>query len=288
MSEALRGHPLFQTHAAVLLFGLAGLFGKLLDLPAYHIVFGRTLFAALALGAFLVLTGRPERIRTRGDLCGLLTLGLLLAGHWIAFFHAIHISTVAIGVLTFATFPLFVTLLEPRLTGERLRSGDLVQAGAILAGVCLLVSGGDGGHAPARGAVWGTLSGLSFALLSLMNRHYVLRYSPLTLAWVQNATAAALLIVPVMLCGERAGPAALGQLAFLGIVCTALAHVLFIRGLRQIRARTASLIAGLEPVYAIALALILLHETPAPRTLAGGGIILACAALATRSTAVIR
>jgi drug/metabolite transporter (DMT)-like permease len=45
----------------------------------------------------------------------------------------------------------------------------------------------------------------------------------------------------------------------------------------RIEARTASIISSLEPVYGVALAFCFLGEIPAPRTLAGGVIILAAA-----------
>jgi drug/metabolite transporter (DMT)-like permease len=68
----------------------------------------------------------------------------------------------------------------------------------------------------------------------------------------------------------------------LGLVCTALAHTLFIAGLREISAHTASVIVALEPVYGIVLALVLLGEVPDARTLVGGALIVGAAFLATR------
>ena len=66
-------------------------------------------------------------------------------------------------------------------------------------------------------------------------------------------------------------------LVVLGLVCTALAHTLFIGGLAVVTAHTASVIAALEPVYGIALALVLLGEVPGARTIAGGALIVAAA-----------
>jgi drug/metabolite transporter (DMT)-like permease len=66
----------------------------------------------------------------------------------------------------------------------------------------------------------------------------------------------------------------LGMLAFLGVVCTAISHALFIRGLIFVRAQLASVIACLEPVYGIVFAYFLLDEIPSIHTLAGGAIIL--------------
>jgi len=76
----------------------------------------------------------------------------------------------------------------------------------------------------------------------------------------------------------------IGLLLLLGVVCTAVAHTLFIRGMRRIGARTASLISSLEPVYGIALALVFLGEIPAPRTILGGLIIVAAAAAVTAAS----
>jgi len=61
-------HGMLEIHIAVLLFGLAGLFGKLLTLPALVIVFGRTLFASLTLGAILFCSSISLRAESRQDL----------------------------------------------------------------------------------------------------------------------------------------------------------------------------------------------------------------------------
>lgn len=53
-----------------------------------------------------------------------------------------------------------------------------------------------------------------------------------------------------------------------------MAHTFFIQSLTKIRAQTASVIAGLEPVYGIVLAFFLLNEIPRIRTLAGGLVII--------------
>jgi len=67
----------------------------------------------------------------------------------------------------------------------------------------------------------------------------------------------------------------------LGFFCTALSHTLFIQGMKRIRAQTASIISSLEPVYGILLALFLLGEVPAVRTLVGGAVILTAVLIVT-------
>jgi drug/metabolite transporter (DMT)-like permease len=70
-------------------------------------------------------------------------------------------------------------------------------------------------------------------------------------------------------------------LPILGIFCTAVAHVLFIKSLVHIKTQLASITACLEPVYGIIFAVFFLGEIPDARTILGGGIILATIALAT-------
>jgi drug/metabolite transporter (DMT)-like permease len=66
-------------------------------------------------------------------------------------------------------------------------------------------------------------------------------------------------------------------IAVLGIACTALAHTLFIAGLAVVSAHSASVVAALEPVYAMVFAFALLGETPDARMLVGGALIIAAA-----------
>ncbi|MGE5609808.1 MAG: DMT family transporter [Bacillota bacterium] len=272
---------LIQLHTAVFLFGLAGLFGKFLPLPPLFIVLGRTLFASLSLALLLPFLANNSPMSHRPAWKWLLLSGIVLAIHWGTFFHSIQISTVAIGLLTFSSFPFFVTLLEPWLFRERWRWLDLATACLVLTGLALIVPHFDLANNLTRGAFWGILSGLTFAILSLINRHLVATHPPILLAACQNLIAALALAPFVLPHLIRPDLRTLLLLAILGILCTALAHVLFIKSLAHVRAQLASTVAGLESVYGITLAFLLLGEVPSPRTLLGGTIVLAAVILAT-------
>jgi drug/metabolite transporter (DMT)-like permease len=265
---------LLQVHSSVFLFGLSGLFGKFLDLPATVIVLGRTGFATLALGLALGVTQRTGRLQSAKDLLGLAALGLLLGFHWVSFFYSIQLSTVAIGLLTFSSFPVFVTLLEPVLFHTAWQWRDGAIALLVVIGVSLVIPDYRLGSAATLGAVWGLLSGLSFALLQLLNKGYRQRYGAVAIAFYQDLFACLSLLVVAPIASMALSSRDVGLLLILGVLCTALAHTLFIESLAVLRTQTASVISALEPVYGIALAALLLGEIPAPRTLVGGGLIL--------------
>ncbi len=278
-----RASDLVLVHVAVLLFGFAGLFGKWLALPPAVIVLGRTVVAAAALFAIAVLRGAPAAPTRR-----LAQNGLVLAIHWTAFFEAIAVANVAVGLLGYATFPLFVLLLERWLLGRRWSGVEAFTAALVAAGLAVLVPSFDVADSTVRGLAWGVLSGFTFALLAVRSRALAETHSSLDIALWQNAFAA-LLLAPVVWWGRDAVPALTLRdvvlLLVLGLLCTALAHTLFIGSLRRLSAHTASVVAALEPVYGIALAVVLLGEVPSVRTIAGGTLIVVAALVATRRAA---
>jgi len=273
-------HGLIEIHAAVLLFGIAGLFGKFLSLAPLVIVIGRTSFAALALSAILFYSKTQIRTKSIQDFAVLIMLGILLAIHWVTFFHAIQISTVAVGLLTFSTFPVFVTFMEPYFFKEKLRRFDLLTAGSVVLGLIQVIPSFDVQNHITQGAFWGTISGFTFAVLSILNRKYVGTYPSMVIVCYQNWMATLILFPFLFFEDFSLQPSDVLLMAVLGIFCTALAHVLFIKSLVHIKTQLASITACLEPVYGIIFAFVLLGEIPALRTILGGAIILGTIALA--------
>ncbi len=276
-----RSRALLALHLAVLLFGFAGLFGKWLPLPPAMIVCGRAAVASIALALLLPLSGErgapPRRVEWK-----LVVSGALLALHWIAFFEAIQTASVAIGLVGFASFPLFVLLAEAALRQRRLRRSEWATAAVVCAGLLLVVPELRWANRIVQGLAWGTVSGLTFALLAVLNRELGARHRAGVIALWQNA-GAALCVLPLVAAAPVLPDArSLLLLLLLGVVCTALAHTLFVRSLHVLSAHTASIVTALEPVYGIALAFLLLGETPSARTLGGAVLIVGAALYATR------
>lgn len=268
-------------HLAVALFGFAGLFGKWIDWDPVAIVLGRTSVAAVALAIVV-------RVRKGGiarPTWAVVPNGVILAVHWVAFFAAIQVSTVAIGLLGYASFPMFVPFLERAMLGLPIRRGETAGAALVALGLALLVPEFTWASHTVRGLAWGILSGFTFALLTVRTRKLSpTRWSSEMALW-QN-TFAAVCVAPVVLWQGGLGGEVTAQVLLLvvvlGVFCTALAHALYTASLARLPASTVSVVAALEPVYGILLALLLLHEIPGTRTIAGAALLVAAAAVATR------
>src|SRR5690349_21663053 len=146
---------LMFANVAVLFFGLAGVLGKLSILPSPLIVFGRAFFAGLVLLVVCWFQHVPLRPKRSRDGLLLLGQGVLLALHWMAFFQAISVSNVAIGLLSFSSFPLFTAGLEPFLLHQRPSRIQIVAALLILPGIYLLVPSFTLQNQTTLGVIWG-------------------------------------------------------------------------------------------------------------------------------------
>ncbi|MFL2808552.1 MAG: DMT family transporter [bacterium] len=259
---------------------LTGLFGKFLTIAPLLIVQGRSIFAFGTLLIALVVMRKKLFFQDYREWIWLMVSGSILGIHWIAFFEAIQVSTVAIGLLSFASYPLFTTLLEPLFFKEVLRRQNVVAALIVICGLAIMATSSEEPNAIISGSViqgllWGLLAGFGFSVLTLLNRGYVRNHSPLLLTCWQNGFAA-LVLLPWSLSESWMISGKEWSLLFiLGVICTVGGHTLLINGLRHVKAQIASLlIAGLEPVGAIVFALFLLGEIPSLQTLLGGLLIV--------------
>lgn len=265
---------LFEIHLAVLLFGLAGLFGKWLALSPVIIVLGRVFFASLALALIFLFARQSLRISPRKNYLLFFLLGLILSIHWISFFKSIQVSTVAVGLLSYSIFPIFTAFLEPLFLKEKLVKLNLIFAFFCFAGVYLIIPRFDLSNSIYQGVLLGLLSAFTFALLVILNRQLSQKYSSLVITFFQDFFATLLLLPFIFFIRPDLNIRNIYLLIILGVFCTAGAHSLFIKGMKYIKAQTASIIGSLEPVYGIVLAFALLGEIPSLRTILGGLIIL--------------
>lgn len=270
-----------EIHIAVVLFGLAGLFGKWLELSPVIIVLGRVFFASIALGSILILSKQNLKKLPAKYTIFLFFLGMLLAFHWICFFRSIQVSTVAVGLLSYSSFPLFTAILEPVFFRSRIVPSNVCFAIFCILGVFMIIPRFELTNLIFQGVLWGLVAGLTFSILTIINRKLAQQYSYLQIAFYQDLSATICLFPFLLVLDAGLQVNHLFLLFLLGVFCTAAAHALFIKGLKHIKAQTAAIISTLEPIYGIFFAVFLLQEIPSLRTILGGIIILSTVLAAT-------
>ena len=284
---------LAAAHGVAVLFGLTGILGALIRFDAVAITAGRAGFAAAAL-LVLALAQRRRLLQGLGPRRAgiVLASGFLLAVHWITFFMAVKVGGVAVATLGFASFPAFIALLDVVLFRERIGRAEGTMLALVTLGLVLVTPSFDVGNQGTVGLLWGLASGLSFAGLAICNRRGNRGMDAIQVAFWQNLVVA-LLVLPLLGLGLAPPQVAHSQapsswvtgaaaidwaswfwLAVLGVLCTGLAHTLFVKSLESLDARSAGMIIALEPVYAIACAWWLFGEEPSGRMLVGASLII--------------
>jgi drug/metabolite transporter, DME family len=235
---------------------------------------------ALALGCWATLGRRGLRIARR-DLARIALIGLMLALYQACYFAAIARVGVAVATLvTLCLAPVIVATLSVALLGERPTRRILLALGCALAGIgCVVVAGSGGSRAALNlgGILLACGSALGYAIVTLAGRAVAGRYHPLQINAVAFATGALVLLPLAAATGFVASYPAQGWLllAYLGLVPTALAYLLFVAGMRTTPATVASIATLLEPLTATVLAALLFGERLAPLGLLGGGLLVA-------------
>jgi drug/metabolite transporter (DMT)-like permease len=267
---------LLALHLATVLFGGTALFSRALPLPALDMTTWRSLIAGLALVWLARLKWKVTLGIGRQAWLWLGVAGLLMAVHWVSYFHAMQVSSVATGMLALFTYPVLLVLLEPLFERTRIQLGDLFAALLVLAGVWLLVPGGP---SASSGVLWGVFSGLLFALRNLLVRYKLRHLNPLLSMGLQALIVVAVTLPFISDAALDAPPTTGLWMLLLALVFTATPHTLMTFALGGLKARSVGLISCLQPVYGVLLAWLILDEQPGLTTLAGGALIVGAAAL---------
>lgn len=266
MSPAQRAQ--WQIHFCVLLWGFTAILGKLITLPALPLVWWRMLMVTAVL-ALLPKVWRALRAMPRRLVLAYAGIGALVALHWLTFYGSIKLANASVAATCIALSPVFLSLIEPFLTGKRFEPRELLLGLLMIPGVALVVGGVPDGMR--LGIAVGALSALLVAIFGALNKRLVEHGDPLTVTGIELGAGALVLtlLAPLMpiLFPSQAGalfelPDArnLSLLVLLSLACTLLPFALSLVALRHMSAFAAQLAINLEPVYAIVLAALLLGE----------------------------
>ena len=199
MIKAMNSNKFAQIsiHSSVILFGLSGIFGKWITLSPFIIVLGRVFFAAIVLYLASRILKISLKVNSRKDLFALSLIGIVLSIHWVTFFQSIQISTVAIATLTFSTFPIFTTFIEPYFFKEKIKLIDIIFAALTAIGVAIMIPSLDLSNNFTQGVIYGMIAAITAAIMTVLNRKYVLNYHSVTVSIYQNI-AATLVLLPFL------------------------------------------------------------------------------------------
>ena len=267
-------------HIAVMLFSISGVVGQFVEIPSVLVAMGRVICSSIILFTIAKVKKSNLALDSKKDYLLIIGAGMVLAAHWTTFFQSIQVSTVAIGTITFSTFPLFLTFIEPIVFHEKLKLKSVISAVILLIGVLITIPEFSMENQVTIGIIWGMISSFTYAIITLANRYFSKKYEGRIVCLYEQGTAAIVLLPAAFLVDATWRVQDIAGVAIIGCVCTAFAYSLYVSAQKGVRAQTAGIISGMETVYGIIYALILLKEVPSVRELVGGVVILGVALFA--------
>ena len=283
-------------------FGILGplaRFGYDAGLDPLSFVAWRAIFALLVIAVVVAVLDRrgrpvvaPWRLPAR-DRWGILAVGLAGFALNVSMFVAFGLTSIAIALLAFYTYPALVALTAAALGHERLDSGRIAALVLALAGMVLVVGGSLGSTGAVSVHPLGVLLGLAAAVgqtafVTISRTRFATLPPEQAMGWIIAVTAVGCTIVallagsPFGIVSRRLDALALAVLG--GVVGAGIPSVLFLVGIRAIGAVRAGILMLIEPLVGVSLAALLLHEALAPVQVLGGAAILVAALLVQRGS----
>ena len=222
---------------AALLWSLAGVFIKYLDLPPLTIVFYRSLFASLV---FLPFLKKQNLLLSPRVILSALSFTAAIS----TFVAANKLTTAANAIVLQYTAPIFV-FLAAFFSGEKIARLNAIALVVSMVGVGVIAIDSVG-QPEMAGVALAILSGVLFAAY-MVNLARLAGTDPVYLTWFNNLACAVLLLC-VTYEALALSAMQLSLLAVMGGVQLGLPYFLFMKGLRSISVQEASLIALIEPV----------------------------------------
>lgn len=264
-----------EMHFIVFVWGFTAILGKLIETHALDLVWNRMAIAVLLIGLWCAYSKVPLTVPFR-TLWPLLGTGLIIALHWVTFYHAIDISNIALTLAGLATSALWASLIKALYRRKIPGISEIILACIAMVAMFLLMRVQ---HFTATAWWIACLSAMLAAWFAVLNSKFTQRFDPLQVAFwemmggllgislglilsfiwksFQNS------LVPVSYPWPWLSPDGSDWfwISVLALVCTCYPFVASIRLMRRIDPFTFVLSVNMEPVYGIVLGSLIFGES---------------------------
>jgi len=251
-------------HLLVFIAGFTAILGELITIGSLELVWYRMAIAGVLMFIYIKIIKLNIKISKKTFL-QFSAAGIIIALHWITFFEAINQANVSIALAMFSSGAFFASFIEPIFFKRRILAYEILFGIIVILGVVLITSSEMG---YINGIILGLLSALFSTLFAVINGRFIERYNATVISFYEFISGVAFLTIFILATGNtfNAEFFALSNsdwiyIFILASVCTAYAFIGAVEVMRYISPFTVILSYNLEPIYGIAIALVLFPET---------------------------
>lgn len=251
-------------HFLVFIAGFTAILGELISIGSTALVWYRMLIAGILMYGYIKLIKLKLKINTKTKL-KFFGAGIIIALHWITFFEAINQSNVSITLAMFSTGAFFASFIEPLIYKRRIIWYEIIFGIIVIVGVFLIT---QSEIKYLNGIILGISSALFSTLFAVINGRFIEVYQATVISFYEFISGVIFLTLFILIFHDGFSMEFFNlsskdwiYLFILASICTAYAFIGSVDVMRFISPYTVILTYNLEPIYGIALALLMFPET---------------------------
>lgn len=272
--------PRLMFITSMVVFGTISVFVRNISLSSSEIALYRAVLASLLI--LLVMVFTKQRIDLRGikrELPFLLASGAAMGVNWILLFQAYKYTTVSVATLSYYFAPVIVTIVCPFLFGERLTAKQIVCFVMSTLGLIMITGIGDmSGGSDYIGIMFGIGAACFYATVILLNK-FIRNVEGIHRTFLQFVSAVIVLLPYVLLTEDITAITALDckgwvYLLIVGLIHTGVTYCLYFSSLKELPGQKSAILSYIDPLVAVLISVLILHEEMSMWQIVGGGLIL--------------
>ncbi len=269
---------------SMVIFGTIGLLRRSIPCSSAVVALVRGFVGVAFLLLWRLAKGKRMNLSAiRKKLPLLILSGALIGFNWVCLFEAYGYTSVSVATVCYYMAPLFVILASPLVLKEKLTTKKGLCVLFAFGGMALCSGLGQEDGGDWRGVALALAAAAMYASVILLNKRTAEIDAEERTAVQLLSAALALLPYVLLKTGLPTASELTGKVILLlllaGIVHTGFAYTLYFGSLGGVSAQSAALLSYIDPVVAILLSALLLHEKMSLATAIGAGTVILSAIL---------
>ena len=252
--------------SSMLIFGTIGIFRRYIPLSSGMLAFLRGVLGAAFLVIFIYARGGKFEKLERKKLLLLAVTGAAIGVNWILLFEAYNRTTVATATMCYYMQPTIVILLSPLVFKEKLTPKKLLCAVAAIVGMFFISDIADGngvGSQDVSGILCGLGAAAFYATVIILNKK--VRVDDAYEKTAIQLISAVIVLIPYLLLTEdftaiKLNVPAVIMVLIVGVIHTGIAYTLYFGSMKELRTQSIAVLSYIDPVFALLLSALVLHE----------------------------
>ncbi len=246
-------------HLIVFIFGFTAILGKLISIDAVSLVWYRMTIATAVVALFMRFKRISFLLPTKKQLL-MLICGVLIALHWVFFFHAVKVSNVSVTLSVMSAGALVTALIEP-IVYKRLFVWYEILLGLIVVLALGLIMQTE--YHYIDGMFYAFIAVLLSVAFTLINGKVIQKSDARVMSVYQLGAGSVCMSTILLFQGKFSVDLfAISHLdilwiSILAIVCTAYAFIVSIAVMRHLKPFSLMLAINMEPVYGILFGILI-------------------------------